>query len=295
MATMDVPLQAAAPIRLLQPLVQTVPLVFASPHSGRDYPSAFLALSRLDPLALRRSEDCFVDELVAAAPEFGAPLLAATFPRAFCDPNREPWELDPAMFAEKLPAWVNSASARVSAGLGTIARVVASGETIYRDKLSFAEAENRVRGYWQPYHNRLGELIGDTRRRFGACLLVDCHSMPASGTPPRSIDVVLGDAYGTSCAPHLTRWVERAFGELGYTVRRNDPYSGGFTTRHYGRPRQGVHALQLEIARALYMDENRIEPLPGMARLREDLTKLIGGLAAAAAGLLGCREPERRD
>ncbi len=287
MLGMDLPLSAAAPVRLLQPVVQTVPLVFASAHSGREYPPEFLAGSRLDPLTLRRSEDSFVDELFAAAPEFGAPLLLATFPRAFCDPNREPWELDPAMFEDDLPAWVNAASARVSAGLGTIARIVATGETIYRGKLRFAEAESRVRGYWQPYHNRLGELIGGTKHRFGACLLIDCHSMPASGTVPKSVDVVLGDAYGTSCAPHITRWIERALGDLGYAVRRNEPYSGGYTTRHYGRPRQGVNALQVEIARGLYMDEARIERLPRFAGVQQDLTALIHALAAAAPGLLG--------
>src|SRR5690242_233944 len=163
MRAMDVPVPITLPFKVLHPAAQTVPLVFASPHSGRDYPPEFLADARLDPLSLRRSEDSFVDELFAAAPEFGAPLLAATFPRAFCDPNREPWELDPAMFEGELPGWVNSSSSRVSAGLGTIARIVASGETIYRRKLSFAEAERRVQRYWQPYHDCLRELIGATR------------------------------------------------------------------------------------------------------------------------------------
>ncbi len=156
------------PIVLSLPLPQTVPLVFASPHSGRDYPEAFVQAARLDPLRLRRSEDSFVEELFAAAPLHGAPLLAATFPRAFCDPNREPWELDPAMFADPLPPWVNTSSARVGAGLGTIARVVASGEAIYAGKLRFAEAESRVHGHWHPFHASLRELIVNTRAQFGA-------------------------------------------------------------------------------------------------------------------------------
>src|ERR1700758_3152218 len=154
---MDVPVSSASlappdPVVVLRPTQQTVPLVFASPHSGRCYPDELLAASRLDSLSLRRSEDSFVDELFAAAPGQGAPLLAATFPRAWCDVNREPWELDPSMFADRLPSWVNTGSARVGAGLGTIARVVASGEAIYREKLSFAEAERRITDCWQPFH-----------------------------------------------------------------------------------------------------------------------------------------------
>lgn len=289
--SMDLPLDNAAasvgagaadpPYLLARPARQTVPLVFASPHSGRAYPPDFVAAARLDPLALRRSEDSFVEELFAAAPEHGAPLLAATFPRVFCDVNREPWELDPAMFDGPLPAWVNTASPRVGAGLGTIARVVATGEPVYRRKLRFEEAEERIRRYWQPYHAALAALIAETRAEFGCCLLVDCHSMPRhpaqAVSPP---DFVLGDAHGTACAPRATRLVEDALQALGYRVRRNDPYAGGYITRHYGRPREGVHALQLEVARPLYMDEARIERLPRMAALQQDLTRLVAMLAA---------------
>lgn len=268
------------PYRLIRPARQTVPLVFASPHSGRSYPSAFVASARLDPVALRKSEDGFVDELFAAAPELGAPLLAATFPRVFCDVNREPWELDPGMFEGPLPSWVNTASPRVGAGLGTIARVVATGEPVYRRKLSFAEAEDRIRRFWQPYHAALAALIAETRAEFGCCLLVDCHSMPThpaqAASPP---DFVLGDAHGTACAARATRTAESALQEMGYRVRRNDPYAGGYVTRHYGRPREGVHALQIEVARPLYMDEARIERLPRMAGLQQDLTQLVAELA----------------
>lgn len=289
---MDLPVDLAAspqaaleegiePYLLSRPAQQSVPLIFASPHSGRAYPASFIAAARLGPLALRRSEDGFVDELFAAAPDHGAPLLAATFPRVFCDVNREPWELDPGMFDGPLPAWVNSASPRVGAGLGTIARVVATGEAVYRRKLTFAEAEDRIRRFWQPYHAALAALIAETRDEFGACLLIDCHSMPThpaqAGNPP---DFVLGDAHGTACAPRATRLVEEALTGMGYRVRRNDPYAGGYVTRHYGRPREGVHALQIEIARPLYMDEARIERLPRMASIRRDLTRLIGTLVA---------------
>ena len=278
---------APAPFRLLRPAEQSLPFVLASPHSGRAYPEAFLRQTRLDGLGRARSEDSFVEEIFADAPALGAPLLAATFPRVFCDANREPWELDPGMFDGPLPAWVNSASPRVGAGLGTIARVVASGEPVYRDKLSFAAAEARVRECWQPYHAALAALIEETRATFGYCLLVDCHSMPthpAHGSPPA--DFVLGDAHGTSCAPRATRLVEETLGGFGYRVRRNDPYAGGYITRHYGTPRQGVHALQIEIARRLYMDEGRLERAPGMAGLQRDLGRLLATLAGADWGVL---------
>jgi N-formylglutamate deformylase len=285
---MDLPLPfdpaacAGAPFVLARPVEQTAPLVFASAHSGRDYHAAFVAAVRLDPVGLRRSEDSFVDELFAAAPAHGAPLLAATFPRAFCDANREAWELDPAMFEEKLPDWVNTTSARVGAGLGTIARVVASGEAIYRHKLRFADAEERVRSCWEPFHQGLEALIAATKQRFGGCLLIDCHSMPAAVQSGRGgADIVLGDAHGTTCGPRTIRLVEQVLEGLGYRVRRNDPYAGGFITRHYGRPRERVEAVQIEINRALYMDEARIEKLARFDRVRGDMATLIAALAAA--------------
>ena len=285
-AGMDLPARtldeaaSAPPYTLCRPVRQTMPVVFASPHSGQDYPADFVAEARLGPLALRRSEDSFVDELFAAAPAHGAPLLAANFPRVWCDVNREPWELDPGMFDDPLPPWVNTSSPRVGAGLGTIARIVATGETVYRRRLRFAEAEARIRACWEPYHAALAELIAETRARFGFCLLVDCHSMPAhpaqAANPP---DMVLGDVHGTACAPRATRLVEECLLGLGYRVRRNDPYAGGYVTRHYGRPREGAHALQIEIARALYMDEARIERSHGLPVLARDINGLIGHLA----------------
>ncbi len=290
---MDLPLPATseigpplAPVRLCRPARQTAPLVLASAHSGRDYPAEFVAAARLDQLRLRRSEDGFVDELFADAPELGVPLVCATFPRAYCDANREAWELDPAMFDEDLPPWVNTASARVGAGLGTIAKVVASGETIYRGKLRFAEARARVEQCWQPFHAALGEEIAATRARFGACLLVDCHSMPANAMDPRTAcDIVLGDAHGTTCAPRVVRMAEQVLSGLGYSLRRNDPYAGGYITRHYGRPREGVHALQIEISRALYMDEARMLRLESFAAVRRDMARLVDALTAASAEL----------
>ena len=275
---------AQPPVIVDRPASQTTPLVFASPHSGRCYSDAFLAASRLDASGLRRSEDSFVDELFAAAVGFGAPLVQATFPRAWCDPNREAWELDPTMFADALPSWVNTTSPRVTAGLGTIARVVASGEAIYRGKITFADAEHRVETCWKPFHDTISALIAGTKAVFGQCVLIDCHSMPShvpmSGRGERMADIVLGDAHGTACAPNLTRFVERRLIDLGYRVRRNDPYAGGFITRHYGRPREQVHALQIEIARDLYMDEARFERSATFAEVQRDLSLLIESLAA---------------
>jgi N-formylglutamate amidohydrolase len=248
-----------------------------------------VAASALDPLSLRKSEDAFVDDLFASAPALGAPLLKALFPRALLDPNREAWELDPAMFDEPLPHYVNTESPRVAAGLGTIAKVVASGAEIYRGKLSFAEARRRVEKLYEPYHAALAALVARTKAKFGRCILIDCHSMPSMGGPadtegsaPR-VDFVLGDCFGNSCAPVVTATVERALENLGYRTVRNLPYSGGHTTRFYGKPNDGIHALQIEINRRLYMDETTHKKRAGFARLQDHLGDVVGALAALPA------------
>jgi N-formylglutamate amidohydrolase len=276
---------AAVSHEVVAPDRQTAPLVFASPHSGSDYPAEFVAASRLDPLSLRRSEDSFVDELFGAAPSLGAPLIRALFPRAYVDPNREPFELDPSMFTDPLPAYVNTASPRVAAGLGTIARVVANGADIYRGKLTAAEALRRIRQHYWPYHRALQKLVEGTQAAFGRCLLIDCHSMPSIGGPMdqdpgrQRVDFVLGDCHGTSCAPAAIEAIERLLRDQGYHVARNAPYSGGFVTRHYGKPASGSHCLQIEINRCLYMDETRIARGPDMPRLMRDLRAVIAMLA----------------
>lgn len=263
------------------PPVQTVPLVLSSPHSGSHYPADFVANSRLDPVALRASEDAFVDELFATAPRHGAPLLRALFPRAYVDPNRERMELDPTMFRDKLPRENNGRSPRVAAGLGTIARVVTNGEAIYPDKLPVAEALKRLADCYDPYHAALEDLIAVTRDRFGYCLLIDCHSMPSIGGPMdrdsgnNRVDFVLGDRFGKSCAQILIDRVEDFLAGRGHVVKRNNPYAGGFITRHYGAPRRRVHALQIEINRAIYMDESTVSRTPGMAALKETLDGLL--------------------
>ncbi|WP_035692144.1 N-formylglutamate amidohydrolase [Azospirillum halopraeferens] len=284
------------------PAEQALPMVVASPHSGRDYPPEFLAAARLDGRTLRKSEDAYVDEIFAAAPDLGAPLLRARFPRAFLDANREAYELDPEMFADALPRYVNTRSPRVAAGLGTIARVVANGEEIYRGKLRFADAAERVRRCYTPYHGALAGLVDATTRRFGHCLLLDCHSMPSAGSggsggaagsgsggEARRVDIVLGDCFGSACAPAVTDTAERLLRARGYTVTRNAPYAGGYTTRHYGRPRNGVHALQIEINRDLYMDETTLDRLPFLPVLTQHMTDLLRTLGAIDATALRTR------
>ena len=277
------------------PKVQTLPLVLASPHSGRDYPPAFLRRAHLAKAALRLSEDAFVDTLFAAAPDRGAPLITALFPRTFVDANREPLELDPAMFSDRLPWPVNRTSPRVRGGLGVIARVGANGAPIYNRQLPVAEARERIRQHYFPYHRALRQLVHDTRQRFGHVILLDCHSMPSqavarlsmtigrvSNEPARPIDFVLGDCHGASCTSDITDCAEEVLTDLGYTVARNSPYAGGFTTRHYGHPERGIHALQIEVNRALYMDEATLERHAGADRLAAELGDAIAHIAAAS-------------
>ena len=273
-----------APLDVRRPAARVLPLVIASPHSGSDYPSEFVAASRLDPVTLRRSEDAFVDEIFAAAPSLGAPMLAARFPRAYLDVNREAYELDPAMFAEALPDYVNARSPRVRMGLGTIARVVASGEEIYGGKLCFADAKARIDSLYRPYHAALGRLVEETAAAFGFCLVVDCHSMPsgANGAGREAADIVLGDCHGASCAPQLVETARHYLSQCGFAVALNAPYAGGFTTGHYGRPRQRRHALQIEINRAIYMDEHSYRRRSGFSELRDAMAGLIGWLGDAA-------------
>ncbi len=280
------------PVDISRPSRAAGPYVFASPHSGRAYSPRFLSQTALDPLTLRASEDAFVDELFADAPTLGAPLISARFPRAYLDANREPWELDPAMFDGPLPSWVNGRTARVAAGLGAVPRIVADGASIYDRPIPFAEAQQRVRRLHHPYHRSVEALLTETKRREGRAILVDCHSMPSAGAadknaPHGRVDMVLGDRYGSSCASWVADAIELELTALGYRVARNAPYAGGYSTERYGRPRRGVHAIQIEINRSLYLDEARVALTPGYLRLRSDLAvviaRLIHGRALQAA------------
>lgn len=261
--------------------------VFSSPHSGAFYPADFLAQARLDPLSLRRSEDAFVDRLFAAATAHGAPLIRARFPRAYLDLNREPYELDPRMFDGRIPAFANTRSLRVAGGLGTIPRIVGDSQEIYGGRMPIGEALHRIEQLYKPYHRALRELLTHARRRFGAAVLVDCHSMPSRGSPreerPRA-DIVLGDRYGASCAPVVTDVVEAALRDLGFAVARNRPYAGGYITEHYGTPAAGLHAIQIEVNRSLYMDETAHEPLAAFAEIAADMARVVAAVVAIRPG-----------
>ncbi len=275
---------AQSAITIIAPKQQTTPVVFLSPHSGRVYPSDFLMQSRLDPLALRSSEDAYVDELFSGVSALGAPLLQANFPRVYLDANREPLELDPTMFNDALPKEALTNSPRVQAGIGTIARVVNNNQKIYKYLLPYSEAEKRLKTCYVPYHKAVKKLIDQTMDTFGTCLLIDCHSMPSPKTIAKSsafskqAEIVLGDRWGASCESATVAIAERTMLSLGYSVRTNTPYAGGFTTQHYGQPSSGVQALQVEIDRSLYMDERSLSKLPVFDSVRERLTRFAEAL-----------------
>ncbi len=261
------------------------PLVFASPHSGRHYPDDMMAAAALDAISIRRSEDAFVDDLIAAAPDQGAALITANYARAYIDLNREPFELDASMFADELPVHARSRTARVAAGLGAIARVVAEGQEIYHRKLLYAEAQARIDGTHRPYHAALNSLIAEAQAAHGFAILVDWHSMPSAaakaGARDRPSDIVLGDRFAAACAAVLPNRVERELETQGYRVTRNAPYAGGYTTEHYGKPHRRVHALQIEINRALYLDEATLTLTAGFEQLRGHIEALTMTLARA--------------
>src|SRR3712207_4863301 len=273
--------ELAPPFVVHEPANHTFPFIFNAPHAGTVYPASFLTASRLDALTLRRSEDAFIDVLFADVVGLGAPLMAARFPRAYLDVNREPYELDPRMFDARLPAFANTRSMRVAGGLGTIPRIVADGQDIYRRHLATGEALQRIEWLYKPYHRTLRQLVLRTAVAFGYAVLIDCHSMPSTILHREDgvkADVVLGDRYGTSCDPVLADLVEVTLRARGYSVVRNKPYAGGFITEHYGEPAIGHHALQIELNRALYMDERTLAQKPGFKTLAADLREAFGAV-----------------
>lgn len=261
------------------------PFVFSSPHSGRRYPADLLDASRLDAQTLRRSEDVLVDALAAPAAEaLGAPLLAALFPRAYLDLNREPLEFDPRLFEGRLPASANTRSLRVAGGLGVVPRVVGEGLEIYGRRLPLSVAYERVERLHVPYHAALAALIAQARSLFGVAVLIDCHSMPSAATARAAgqrLDVVIGDRFGTSASVAPVAAMEASFAAEGLRTARNKPYAGGYITERHGRPADCVHAIQVEISRELYMDERTLEPGPGFAAVAGALAR--ASLAALAA------------
>ena len=270
------------PFEIIEPTEWRAPIIFNSPHSGSIYPDDFLAASRIDLPTLRRSEDSFMDELIGHLSARGFPVVRVNFPRSYVDVNREPYELDPRMFSGRLPSFANTRSMRVAGGLGTIPRVVGDGQEIYRERIAVDDALARIETLYKPYHRALRRLINRVHQMFGTVVVVDCHSMPSVGVSrdePRRPDVVIGDRYGTSCTPLLPDRVEETLNGLGYSVGRNKPYAGGFITEHYGNPASGLHAVQLELNRAIYMDERRRERGPRFDQVAADFAILSDVLA----------------
>jgi N-formylglutamate amidohydrolase len=272
---------------LAQPETRTTSVIFASPHSGRDYTDAFLRLAVLDAATIRSSEDAFVDLLYADAPKFGAPLLTANAPRAYLDLNRGPDEMDAALIAGVHRV---SQNPRVASGLGIVPRVVANGRPIYAGKLTLEEAHTRVANYWRPYHDTLQTLIDQSHGSFGEAILIDCHSMPHEamdninapgiGRP----EVVLGDRFGAAASPAVVERVEAAFAAAGFRVARNMPFAGAYIAQHYGRPSRRQHAVQIEVDRALYMDETTLELSSGFDDLRAALNGVMKEIADIGRG-----------
>ncbi len=275
------------PFRLDRPARLLTPVVVASPHSGRFYPARFLQASVLDEHAIRSSEDAFMDQLVAAAPGLGAPLLTAEYPRAYLDLNRSPDELDPAVI-DGVGRVVQTP--RISSGLGVVPRVVSNGRVIYRGKLKRAEAEARIAQIWHPYHGMLDSLMAEARAEFGQAVLLDFHSMPhealdsVSRPGQRRPDVVLGDRFGASADGEILDALEDGFLSEGLCVIRNAPFAGAFVTQQYGRPSRGCHAVQIEIDRALYMDERRIQPNGNFDQMRGIITGVLDRVIASRPG-----------
>jgi N-formylglutamate amidohydrolase len=266
-----------------EPDHQPLPFILNSPHSGRIYPREFIENSRLDQIGIRRSEDHYVDELFFAGVRHGAPMLAANFPRAYVDVNREPYELDPTMFEGRLPPYANIASVRVAGGLGTVPRIVGENMEIYRTKMPVEEALLRVEHIYKPYHAALRRLIARTHARFGRAVLIDCHSMPGniriSGSGIRP-DFIIGDRYGTSASSDLSRLALKLLEDQGFAAVRNKPYAGGFITEHYGRPARGLHALQIEVNRGLYIDESTLRKKPDFAKIARSIEQFLVDFAA---------------
>ena len=272
--------------QILHPEQRTTSVVFASPHSGRDYPASFLNTTILDEHSIRSSEDAFVDHLFEGATRFGAPFLKAGAPRAFLDLNRSADELDPALIEGVRSGGHNP---RIASGLGIIPRVVANGRAIYRGKISKAEAQRRITNYWLPYHTALQKLLDESHSRFGEAILVDCHSMPHEAIDnvarrgiPRP-EVVLGDRFGAAASGEIVEHIETAFLRAGLRVARNTPFAGAYTTQHYGRPSRHQHAIQIEIDRSIYMNEQLVRPNNNFNAFRTVLRDVIAKIAEVGA------------
>jgi N-formylglutamate deformylase len=269
-----------SPFRIVGSTPEPPAIVLASPHSGREYPPAFLAQSRLTLAQLRRAEDAFVDELLGDAMALGVPLIAARYGRAYLDLNRAADELDPAMIADPVPPSAGQVSERVAAGLGVVPRIAAHGLDIYAARLRLADVAARVSALHRPYHAALADMIDLARARHGHAVLLDCHSMPTPPGGTAAPQFVLGDLHGQSASPRLMEAIEAQLRREGYRVARNVPYAGGYTTLRHADPLAGVHVIQIEIDRALYMDPARLARHGGFANIAAAMRRLVALLLA---------------
>lgn len=273
-----------ASYHLIHPATRNTAVVFASPHSGRDYSWSFMRRTVLDDHTIRSSEDAFVDRLFDSAPDHGAVFLKAGAPRAFVDLNRAEDELDPALIEG---VTLRSNNPRVATGLGVVPRVVANGRPIYHGKLKLDEAQDRIATYWRPYHATLRRLMAENHARFGHAILVDCHSMPREAvaqlarTPSGRPDIVIGDRFGASSSSEIADRIEAAFAYAGFNVARNSPFAGAYVLRQYGRPSKAHHAVQIEIDRSIYMNEAKLVPNENFGRIKS----ILGGIIAEIADI----------
>ena len=264
--------------KFFEPLGKSTSMVFSSPHSGSQYFDWFLAQTSLDLNSIRSSEDAFVGEIFESVPFFGAFLIESMVPRTILDLNRARSDLDPQIIADY---YSRDISSRVASGLGIVPRVVGNGKKIYSKKLTLKEVQDRIRKYYNPYHERLAEVLEQVKKEFGRAILLDCHSMPSDALNFRKKvsygipDIILGDRFGMSCDFRIVDFIEKAFIDEGFNVCRNIPFSGGYITQVYGQPVKNIHAVQIEINRALYMNEKKIEKKENFDSFCESIKNVV--------------------
>ena len=270
------------PFRRIGPAEPASPVVISVPHAGRSYSEGLLKAARLSRARLETLEDRLVDRLVWRAVADGAVAIVADTPRAEIDLNREEGEIDPSVIAPPPQAADLIQSPRSRGGLGLVPSRIAGAGAIWRQRIPAAELERRLATVYRPFHDALASAMDSACERFGAAILLDCHSMPPRGEAGAEPRIVLGDRHGTSIAGHLAEAAEQAVRKAGFAVVRNAPYAGGHITARHGRPLENRHALQIEIDRSFYLDESLREPGPGFDKVARLIAAIVRALAVSA-------------